>query len=406
MRITADVRMGNKSKAAKGSLELRKKEIKTSTKDIKEVYLIVYTAQNKNGAKYKINADNLQVFTKFVAEGKATIRFKEPAQDIFVSTKDVVQLKAFLVAMRSVLSNFHVTLGSMGAAPASHVVKKTRVTMTPKDCGDEAFMALDVTLESLNAVGLELKLFKPRIFKLRNLVTLDLSDNHIKDIPDGVAKLVSLKEMKLSKNRIKDLTSVAMHTLPKSLVLLDLSDNGLKVIPPNITKLNRLATLRLDGNALERLPFSLGKLSDLRMFSASRNKLHSLPGSLVASRSKLEEIDVSGNPFHPPDQQSGKILLDNLVFPSLRDLVFGVCRKHGIRLSPEEVPGALISLMDAGLPCVCGRICYSALAVAFASVPLSSIARTVVSDVSVVVTESVMCSKGCLDKYSNNPFAF
>ncbi|KAF2349893.1 hypothetical protein FHG87_019349 [Trinorchestia longiramus] len=53
------------------------------------------TASNRHGSKYKIVKNIDGVFTKFVSEGKFTIRLKEPKQDLIVKT-DAVQAKSFL----------------------------------------------------------------------------------------------------------------------------------------------------------------------------------------------------------------------------------------------------------------------------------------------------------------------
>ncbi len=77
----------------------------SSTENQKEeLYLIVSTAKNVEGFKYKVMAPhsllfyfyfrlwNVQVknnisriFSKFVQEGKATVKFKEPAHDLAIS---------------------------------------------------------------------------------------------------------------------------------------------------------------------------------------------------------------------------------------------------------------------------------------------------------------------------------
>uniref|UniRef100_A0A670XUF5 PIF1/LRR1 pleckstrin homology domain-containing protein n=1 Tax=Pseudonaja textilis TaxID=8673 RepID=A0A670XUF5_PSETE len=49
------------------------------------VCLLVSTARHRPGAKYQLKENIDQLFTKFVDEGKATLRLKEPAVDICLS---------------------------------------------------------------------------------------------------------------------------------------------------------------------------------------------------------------------------------------------------------------------------------------------------------------------------------
>uniref|UniRef100_A0A8C3C239 PIF1/LRR1 pleckstrin homology domain-containing protein n=1 Tax=Cairina moschata TaxID=8855 RepID=A0A8C3C239_CAIMO len=49
------------------------------------VYLMVCTARDRAGARYKVQENVERCFTRFVEEGKATLRLREPAVDICLS---------------------------------------------------------------------------------------------------------------------------------------------------------------------------------------------------------------------------------------------------------------------------------------------------------------------------------
>uniref|UniRef100_A0A8B9C884 PIF1/LRR1 pleckstrin homology domain-containing protein n=1 Tax=Anser brachyrhynchus TaxID=132585 RepID=A0A8B9C884_9AVES len=49
------------------------------------VYLMVCTARDRGGARYKVQENVERFFTRFVEEGKATVRLREPAVDICLS---------------------------------------------------------------------------------------------------------------------------------------------------------------------------------------------------------------------------------------------------------------------------------------------------------------------------------
>ncbi|XP_070263800.1 leucine-rich repeat protein 1 isoform X2 [Myotis yumanensis] len=56
--------------------------------------LLVSTLKDKRGTRYELKENIEQFFTKFVDEGKATVRLKEPAVDICLS-KDSIWLSYY-----------------------------------------------------------------------------------------------------------------------------------------------------------------------------------------------------------------------------------------------------------------------------------------------------------------------
>lgn len=64
-------------------------------KDVDNLFIIHFSATNKNGTRYKIKRNIEKVFTKFVNDGKATISFKQPPHDLQIRC-DPLQLKGFL----------------------------------------------------------------------------------------------------------------------------------------------------------------------------------------------------------------------------------------------------------------------------------------------------------------------
>ena len=138
MRLKADIEVSNRSlavhnmsaskgKAAHGSLTIGRKPkgLKQSTlkenslnngeKQDPDIFLMVSTAQNLAGTKYALTSYRKQgsivncfsnvekVFERFVDEGKATIRFREPTHDLCLKKADPVQLKAFISLVKKIL---------------------------------------------------------------------------------------------------------------------------------------------------------------------------------------------------------------------------------------------------------------------------------------------------------------
>ena len=155
-----------------------------------------------------------------------------------------------------------------------------------------------------------------RILQIRELLSLNLADNQIKEIPCKMARLSTLSELVLHGNRIKELpASLCNGAIASSLKVLDLSHNMIKLLPSNFCNFKNLIHLKLNCNQLHMLPANFGNLTKLRFLSASGNHLTVLPYSI--SKLKLESIDVSANPFL--DQNSWSIV-NKLALPSLKEL--------------------------------------------------------------------------------------
>uniref|UniRef100_A0A8C3RCZ0 Leucine rich repeat protein 1 n=1 Tax=Cyanoderma ruficeps TaxID=181631 RepID=A0A8C3RCZ0_9PASS len=57
------------------------------------IYLMVCTARDRGGARYKVQQNVERLFTRFVEDGKATVRLREPAVDLCLSKKSFLTLK-------------------------------------------------------------------------------------------------------------------------------------------------------------------------------------------------------------------------------------------------------------------------------------------------------------------------
>ncbi len=110
---------------------------------------------------------------------------------------------------------------------------------------------LPTTMENFSAVNNRLKDFQTLNTRYPKLQAINLKNNRISSIANGLGNIVNLKYLNMSGNRIKtmsdDLSSL------KKIEVLDLSNNKLRSIPTTLTALQSLKVLDISGN---NIPFS------------------------------------------------------------------------------------------------------------------------------------------------------
>ena len=108
------------------------------------------------------------------------------------------------------------------------------------------------------------------LFELRNLKTLDLGNNKLKKIPNGLSKLQNLETLILRHNDLEELPEELFEL--KNLKILDLGNNKLKRISKGLSKLQNLETLILRHNELEEFPHELVELKNIKVLFLRHNK--------------------------------------------------------------------------------------------------------------------------------------
>ena len=216
----------------------------------------------------------------------------------------------------------NVQLAPLLPAKMRHI-EKPKTKLVVKSRGDYPLKGFPSSLETFQAVGISLNRIDLRLLQLKNLRVLELSNNSIKSIPDGM-KDVSLLELKLSGNKIADFPEVICDgELSKNLKLLDLARNSLTHLPHKFPNFKLLVQLRLDCNELQTLPRTFGKLTSLKFFSASNNKLVVLPPTFP--KLSFDSLDLFGNPF----TASGLVRrCSDLSLPSLQELAGRTIKKN------------------------------------------------------------------------------
>lgn len=160
-------------------------------------------------------------------------------------------------------------------------------------------------LRSLEITNNHLKILPESIGEIKTLTKLNLDDNNLKFLPNSIANLTNLR---VSNNELTELPTfnnlislsasknelIDFPNLPNTIVELVLTSNKIQSIPESIGNLVNLTTLFLNKNQLEILPESVGQLTNLNILSLEHNRLKSLPES-IGNLQKLSLLYINGN---------------------------------------------------------------------------------------------------------------
>ncbi|XP_053634351.2 leucine-rich repeat protein 1-like isoform X3 [Cherax quadricarinatus] len=398
-RKLPSLNLGNKRTGTQSSLGIGR--LPGSKPDVSSLFIHLCTAQNKQGTKYKVVENIERVFTKYVAEGKFTIRFKEPAHDLCVKA-DPVLAKTFLQTLKLGIQNKDIAklhLSNLAPIKQSQVEKpKTKLVIESKQ-EYPITTAFPYTLESLKVNNVQLNRVENRIMKLKKLHSLNLNHNIIKELPTKMNEMHCLVNLHLSFNNITCIShQLFSGRLSHTLQMLDLSNNKIEYLPHTLGQLHSLVSLKLDGNILHKLPISLGKLTRLKYLTASKNKLVELPATL--SNLRLESMDVFGNPFSSP---LGIVRNNIKGVPSLKEIASTQCVQRGLCPTAADIPATLVEYLQAWLKCLCGKICYESHILACITLNLQLVASGLVLGNVFQTTApalATLCSQKCFDKFS------
>lgn len=134
---------------------------------------------------------------------------------------------------------------------------------------------------------------------------LDLSNNALRAIPEGLAGLSHLRHLRLTRNRIR-LTVPHVDALAGlgRLRILDLSENALGSINLSFNQLSRLRELHLNRAGLHAVPRGLEWCGLLEYVDLRGNQISSLPQALLDAPLALRRaVWVDGNPLSVADRE-------------------------------------------------------------------------------------------------------
>ncbi|KAG2205882.1 hypothetical protein INT46_006915 [Mucor plumbeus] len=141
----------------------------------------------------------------------------------------------------------------------------------------------------------------PNIAMLTMIRKLDLSNNHLTELPESIGYMQNLEALSIAKNRIKSLPDTIGYL--SSLIELDVSFNELKFVTPCIGYLGKLKTLSLAFNQITHLPTDVIGLVGLISVDLTRNPLRILPAEIsklpFLRRMRLEDCPFDSDLTYP-----------------------------------------------------------------------------------------------------------
>ncbi|XP_072318123.1 DISP complex protein LRCH3 isoform X2 [Eucyclogobius newberryi] len=146
---------------------------------------------------------------------------------------------------------------------------------------------------SLNLSGRKLKEFPPGAANhdLTDTTRADLSRNRLSELPVDVCLFVSLESLNLYQNCLRSLPEGLLHL--QALTCINISRNQLSVLPPVVCSLP-LKVLIACNNKLVSLPEELGQLRLLTELDVSCNEIQTLPPQ-VGQLEALRDLNIRRN---------------------------------------------------------------------------------------------------------------
>ena len=157
-----------------------------------------------------------------------------------------------------------------------------------------------------------------RIFNIKQLHTLDLSDNNITELPMKL-QMNQLHTLIIRSNQLKSLPSDLHCPVLKH---LDLSGNQLEKFDAALLKLATLERLLLPSNRIRWIPrHILRMLPQLQVLNIASNQIRVIPSGLATSGSRLHTFYCGENPLVTEKSITGRRFNITLVELGLRAVI-------------------------------------------------------------------------------------
>jgi hypothetical protein len=169
----------------------------------------------------------------------------------------------------------------------------------------EIFAIAD-SLEILDLSNNHLKALPDEFERLKHLKIVFFTNNDFEEIPEVLSQCLDLKMVSFKSNQI---VSVGEHALPPSIRWLILTNNKIEKLPASLGSMSHLQKLMLAGNRLQSLPEEMASCKKLELIRLSANQLQALPPWLF-TLPRLSWLAYAGNPLCNRDATAKPVLPD------------------------------------------------------------------------------------------------
>ncbi len=166
--------------------------------------------------------------------------------------------------------------------------------------------ALADSLEILDLSNNHLRVLPDEFERLKHLKIVFFTNNDFEEIPEVLSQCLGLKMVSFKSNQV---ASVGEHTLPPSIRWLILTNNKIEKLPASFGSMRHLQKLMLAGNRLQSLPEEMASCLNLELIRLSANLLQRLP-SWLFTLPRLSWLAYAGNPFCSADATAKPVLPD------------------------------------------------------------------------------------------------
>ena len=182
-------------------------------------------------------------------------------------------------------------------------------------------------LKKLDLSKSNLTTFPVHILTLINLKGLNLSNNQIPAIPEGINQLEKLRKLNISNNL---LTAFPDSTLAlKNLEEFSISNNKIPAIPEDITKLTKLRKLNISFNQFTTFPMHILQIASLEKLTVSEREIDTMPGD----KTFLEKLATLNTTF------GKKLTIEIFREPKfIKILSARRIERGGVSYKPLEIP--------------------------------------------------------------------
>jgi hypothetical protein len=154
-------------------------------------------------------------------------------------------------------------------------------------------LTLADSLEILDLSNNHLKTLPDEFERLKHLKIVFFTNNDFEEIPEVLSQCLDLKMVSFKSNQI---ASVGEHSLPSSSRWLILTNNKIEKLPASFGSMRHLQKLMLAGNRLQSLPPEMASCLNLELIRLSANQLTRLPPWLF-TLPRLSWLAYAGNPL-------------------------------------------------------------------------------------------------------------